>query len=93
MPARRARPITAVIILFEMTQDYRIILPLMFATVVSTIIAQGIEPESIYTLKLKLRGIDIRAKRDENLLRSISVKEAMTSIEDSSPVTHGNIVS
>jgi chloride channel protein, CIC family len=79
-------PITAVIILFEMTQDYRIILPLMFATVVSTIIAQGIEPESIYTLKLKLRGIDIRAKRDENLLRSISVKEAMTPIEESSAI-------
>jgi chloride channel protein, CIC family len=82
-------PITAVIILFEMTQDYRIILPLMFATVVSTIIAQGIEPESIYTLKLKLRGIDIRAKRDENILRSISVKEAMTPIEESSAVTIG----
>jgi CIC family chloride channel protein len=80
-------PITAVIILFEMTQDYRIILPLMIATVVSTIIAQGIEPESIYTLKLKLRGIDLRAKRDENLLRSISVNEAMTPIEESSPVT------
>jgi chloride channel protein, CIC family len=80
-------PITAVIILFEMTQDYRIILPLMIATVVSTIIAQEIEPESIYTLKLKLRGIDLRAKREENFLRSISVKEAMTSIEDASAVT------
>jgi chloride channel protein, CIC family len=80
-------PITAVIILFEMTQDYRIILPLMIATVVSTIIAQGIEPESIYTLKLKLRGIDIHAKRNENLLRSISVKEAMTPMEDGSAVT------
>ena len=75
-------PITAVIILFEMTQDYRIILPLMFATIVSTIIAQSIEPESIYTLKLKLRGIDLRAKREENLLRTISVKEAMTPFEE-----------
>jgi CIC family chloride channel protein len=75
-------PITAVIILFEMTQDYRIILPLMFATIVSTLIAQGIEPESIYTLKLKLRGIDIHAKRDENLLRTLSVKDAMTPFEE-----------
>ncbi len=80
-------PITAVIILFEMTQDYRIILPLMIATVVSTIIAQRIEPESIYTLKLKLRGIDIHAKRNENLLRSISVKEAMTPLEEGSAVS------
>ena len=80
-------PITAVIIIFEMTQDYRVILPLMFATVVSTIIAQRIEPESIYTLKLKLRGIDIRAKRQENLLNSISVKDAMTPIEESMSIS------
>ena len=75
-------PITAIIILFEMTQDYRIILPLMFATVVSTIIAQHIEAESIYTLKLKLRGIDLRAKKDLNLMRSILVEEAMTPIKE-----------
>ena len=75
-------PITAIIILFEMTQDYRIILPLMFATVVSTIIAQHIEAESIYTLKLKLRGIDLRAKKDLNLMRSILVEEAMTPAAD-----------
>ena len=80
-------PITAVIILFEMTQDYRIILPLMFATIVSTLIAQAIEPESIYTLKLKLRGIDIHAKRNENFLGSISVKNAMTPLEETPTVT------
>ncbi|MGC8781423.1 MAG: CBS domain-containing protein, partial [Anaerolineae bacterium] len=57
---------------------YRIILPLMFATVVSTIIAQWLEPESIYTLKLKRRGIDVRARKDANLMRSILVQEAMT---------------
>lgn len=71
-------PITAILILFEMTQDYRIILPLMFATVVSTILAQWFEPESIYTFKLKRRGLDVRAKKDENLMRAILVEEAMT---------------
>ena len=71
-------PITAILILFEMTQDYRIILPLMFATVVSTIVAERVEPESIYTLKLKLRGIDAHARKDINLMRAILVEEAMT---------------
>jgi CIC family chloride channel protein len=71
-------PITAIVIVFEMTQDYRIILPLMFATVVSTILAQRFETESIYTLKLKRRGIDVRAKKDEDLMRTILVEEAMT---------------
>ena len=74
-------PITAIIILFEMTQDYRMILPLMFATVVSTVLAQQFEPESIYTLKLKRRGLDVRAKKDENLMRAILVEEAMTPLE------------
>jgi CIC family chloride channel protein len=71
-------PLTAIIIVFEMTQDYRIILPLMFATVVSTILAQRFENESIYTLKLKRRGIDVRAKKDQDLMRTILVEEAMT---------------
>jgi len=71
-------PITAILILFEMTQDYHIILPLMAATVVSTIIAQRMEPESIYTLKLKLRGIVPHQFREANPLRSIRVEDAMT---------------
>jgi chloride channel protein, CIC family len=71
-------PITAILILFEMTQDYRIILPLMAATIVSTIIAQHMEPESIYTLKLKLRGIVPHQFREPNPLRSIRVEDAMT---------------
>ena len=75
-------PITAILILFEMTQDYRIILPLMFATVVSMILAQRIEPESIYTLKLKRRGIDVHAKKDLNLMRTILVEEAMTPVSE-----------
>ncbi len=75
-------PITAIIILFEMTQDYHIILPLMFATVVSTVLAQVLEPESIYTFKLKRRGIDVWAKKDANLMRGILVREAMTPITE-----------
>jgi len=80
-------PITAIIILFEMTQDYRIILPLMFATVVSTLIAQLFEAESIYTLKLKLRGIDVRARKDINLMRALLVGEAMTPAQELTMVT------
>jgi CIC family chloride channel protein len=75
-------PITAVIILFEMTQDYHVILPLMLATVISTILSIKFEPESIYTLKLKLRGIDIESTKEESLLRRICVMDAMTPVSD-----------
>jgi CIC family chloride channel protein len=80
-------PITAIIILFEMTQDYHIILPLMAATVVSTIIASRLEPESIYTLKLKLRGIVTSQKKDVNLLQSILVEDVMTPASEMVTVT------
>jgi len=80
-------PITAIIILFEMTQDYHIILPLMVATVVSTIIAQRLEPESIYTLKLKIRGIQSWQNKDENPLQSLLVKNIMTPASDVVTVT------
>lgn len=79
-------PITAILLPFEMTQDYRIILPLMFATVVSTIIARRLEPESVYTLRLKRRGIDLRARQDINLMRTILVEEAMTPVSEMTTV-------
>ncbi len=70
-------PVTAILILFEMTGDYRIILPLMLATVVSTLIARMISPESIYTLKLTRRGIHLQEGKDIDIMQAITVREAM----------------
>jgi CIC family chloride channel protein len=50
-------PTTSILILFEMTNDYRIILPLMVATVGSVTLSNRFMHHSIYTLKLHLRGI------------------------------------
>jgi CIC family chloride channel protein len=50
-------PTTSILILFEMTNDYRIILPLMVATVGSVTLSNRFMSHSIYTLKLHLRGI------------------------------------
>ena len=70
-------PITAILILFEMTDDYSIILPLMISCIISTLVASFIKKPSIYTLKLLRRGIDIRAGRDVQLLQTIKVKDCM----------------
>jgi chloride channel protein, CIC family len=75
-------PVTSILLPFEMTQDYHIILPLMFATVIASIVARRFEPESVYTVKLKQRGIDVRARKDVNLMRSIAVEDAMTPIAE-----------
>jgi len=72
-------PITAVIILFELTGDYRIILPLMLTVVITTIISQQLlKGESIYTLKLSRRGVHLRRGRDVDILEGVLVKEVMS---------------
>lgn len=70
--------LTSIIMLFEMTRDYNIILPLMFACVVADIIAWLLHPETIYTKKLARRGIRIEQDLEINLLRTRYVGEAMT---------------
>lgn len=70
-------PLTAMLIIFEMTNDYAIILPLMLATGISTIVANLIERESIYTLKLSRRGLRIRRETDISILERIQVREAL----------------
>lgn len=69
-------PITAFLLLFELTNDYHIILPLMTSCVISTLVTKFVRKESIYTLHLARRGIDIR-QREENVMRAFTVKQVM----------------
>jgi CIC family chloride channel protein len=71
-------PLTAMLIIFEMTGDYRIILPLMLASVISTLLANKLSRDSIYTLKLTRKGITLRGGKDKTLLEGILVQEVMT---------------
>lgn len=70
-------PLTAVILLFEMTNDYRIILPLMFAVVVSMLLSQRLIRDSVYTLGLTRKGIRLERGRDVDVLETITVAEVM----------------
>jgi len=71
-------PLTAILIIFEMTHDYKIILPLMIACVISTVLARSIQSDSIYTLKLVRRGVNIYAGREMNVLKSLYVRDVMS---------------
>lgn len=68
-------PITAIIIVFELTNDYKIILPLMITCILSTIFSSKLSRESIYTLKLVLRNINIKDGSEVNIMKSIFVKD------------------
>ncbi|MDD4635067.1 MAG: chloride channel protein [Dehalococcoidales bacterium] len=71
-------PITAIIILFELTLNYTLILPLMTAVVVATTLARSFTPESIYTERLLRKGINVRAINQENPMKEITVNQIMT---------------
>ena len=70
-------PITAILIIFEMTSDYRIILPLMVAVVFSTLVARRIFEPSIYTIKLIKRGIFLKGGKDTAVLKANRVEDIM----------------
>jgi CIC family chloride channel protein len=78
-------PVTSILILFELTGDYRIILPLMLATVVSTLVSRALSQESIYTLKLTRRGIRLEQGRDIDVMQGVTVGEAMSTDVDTVP--------
>jgi len=70
-------PFTAILIVFEMTDDYRMIVPLMAAVVTSLVVAERLMQDSIYTLKLSRRGIRIQRGRDLDVMESVLVEEVM----------------
>jgi len=70
-------PLTAILLLFEMTHDYRIILPLMFSVVISLLISRHFESDSVYMLGLARKGIRIERGRDVEVLERIMVEEVM----------------
>lgn len=71
-------PLAAILILFEMTGTYKIILPLMLACIVATIASGQFLRDSIYTLKLMRRGVNIKEGKEVNVLKSLFVKDVMT---------------
>jgi CIC family chloride channel protein len=69
-------PITAFLLLFELTGNYYIMLPLMVSCPVSTLVAKLLREESIYTMQLLRRGVDVR-RREENLMQAFTVGQVM----------------
>jgi len=68
-------PLSAIIILVELTDNYGIILPLMLTVVISTFISRKISSDSIYTRKLSRRGIHVHMGEDVNILKSVGVRD------------------
>ena len=70
-------PITAILIIFELTSEYTIILPLMITCITSTLLATYLRRGNIYTIKLMRRGIFLRQGREQHILQNILVESVM----------------
>ncbi|MGW4527383.1 chloride channel protein [Amycolatopsis sp. NPDC004378] len=69
-------PITAVIVLFELTGQYTIILPMLTAIVIATATSRALSRDTIYTLKLRRRGVDLDQGPEARQLARRTVAEA-----------------
>jgi chloride channel protein, CIC family len=72
-------PLTAMIIIFEMTGHYEIVPPLMAGCVIASILSTRLKKTSIYTEKLARRGVQLFEPLENNVLKKWTVSQVMTS--------------
>ncbi|MBK7630000.1 MAG: chloride channel protein [Ignavibacteriales bacterium] len=70
-------PITAILMLFEMTREYSFILPLMLSVIVSSTMVQIVNKGSYHIKKLEKQGFRLTGGKEASILKSISVEEVM----------------
>ncbi|MBL9120520.1 MAG: chloride channel protein [Phycisphaerae bacterium] len=68
-------PLSGILLVYELTQDYSLILPLMLTATVSTLVARGLERESVYTAELAVQGVRLGLRGDTSLLRRLTVRD------------------
>lgn len=78
-------PITSILIIFEMTNDYALILPLMLANMTSYSLARIFEPHNIYDAILAANNVHLPSGQDHVLLEELTAEDAM----DRQPLTVG----
>ena len=80
-------PMTAIFLIFEMTGEYSVIVPIMFACVIGYSVSRWLQPHSIDHLELARRGIHLEEGRETNVLKSIQVGTLMHRQVESFPET------
>ncbi len=70
-------PLTAFLVIFEMTSDYKLILPLMLCSILASFMASVLKKDSIYTMKLTRRGVDISKGMEVSIMQTTKVGDVM----------------
>ncbi len=74
-------PLTAVILVFELTQNYGLVLPLILTAALATYLGDRFHPDSSYTATLRRQGIQLPKNEDIDLLDTVDVGEVMQEID------------
>ena len=74
--ASTSAPITGMLLVFEMTNDYEIVIPLMLTTVIANLVARRLEPDSLYSGWLRRRGERLQHGADRDVLAGLRVADA-----------------
>ncbi|HKY34289.1 MAG TPA: chloride channel protein [Candidatus Polarisedimenticolia bacterium] len=70
-------PIMSTLMVFEMSLNYNLILPVMVCSGISALLSRALKRDSIYTARLRRRGVDIDLAIEESALQSIQVADVM----------------
>jgi CIC family chloride channel protein len=70
-------PLTPIVMMFEMTHDYGIILPLMLACIFSVVVARRFGPDSLFKLELQRRGVVLARDAEAQVMLRGLVRELM----------------
>jgi CIC family chloride channel protein len=68
-------PLSGILLVYELTQDYSLILPLMLTATIATLVARSLERESVYTAELAAQGIRLGRRGDASLLKRLTVRD------------------
>jgi CIC family chloride channel protein len=77
LAATTQAPLTAILMIFELTADYQILLPLMFSCGVSIVVVRLLGGRSLYTEKLEERGVRLGGRIEELVMDTIMVRDVM----------------
>ncbi|RME41357.1 MAG: chloride channel protein [Deltaproteobacteria bacterium] len=70
-------PMTAIFLLFEITDSYQVIIPIMLTCVIGTSIARHFRRDSLETVELTREGIDLEAGKERNIMKALRVGDVM----------------
>ncbi|MCB1882990.1 MAG: chloride channel protein [Geminicoccaceae bacterium] len=82
-------PISTVIMIFELTQNYEITFAVMVSVAIASLVFRNLFAESFFLWQLRRRGVSVEGQRELGLLRQRRVSELMQGGYDAVPADAG----